>query len=115
MSEANTPLVSVVIATYNRAGLLPETLDSVLHQTFEAFEVIVVDDGSTDDTRKVVRSYGDRIQYLYQENHGPSAARNLGVRYSRAPWISFQDSDDLCARNHLRTLYDYARDHEDMV
>jgi len=110
---SRTPLVSVVIATYNRAGFLPETLDSVLQQKFEEFEVIVVDDGSTDDTREVLRSYGDRIQYLYQDNRGPSAARNLGARHARAPWIAIQDSDDLCAPNHLKTLYDYAGDHPD--
>src|SRR5207245_11545075 len=75
------------------------------------FEVIVVDDGSTDDTKEVVRHYGDRIRYVFQENRGPSAARNLGVRHARAPWIAIQDSDDLCTPDHLEVLYGYAREH----
>ena len=107
------PLVSVVIATYNRARLLPETVDSVLAQSFQDFELIVVDDGSTDDTRDALASYKDRIQYIYQENRGPSAARNLGVRHSKAKWISFQDSDDLCLPQHLQTLYGYVQAHPD--
>jgi glycosyltransferase involved in cell wall biosynthesis len=109
MSE--TPKVSVVIATYNRDSFLAETIDSVLQQRFQDYELIVVDDGSTDQTRALVESYGPRIRYLYHENRGPSAARNLGVRHARAPWISFQDSDDLTEPNHLETLYAYAKEH----
>ena len=108
-----TPTVSVVIATYNRARFLPETVESVFRQSFQDYELIVVDDGSSDDTRKVLERYGSRVRSFYQENRGPSAARNLGVRHARAPWISIQDSDDLCAPNHLETLYGYARDHGD--
>jgi len=107
------PAVSVVIATYNRARLLPETIDSALGQRFTDFEVIVVDDGSTDDTRQVLSPYGARIQYLYQENRGPSAARNLGVRHANGSWISIQDSDDLCAPNQLASLYGHAQKHAD--
>jgi len=108
-----TPTVSVVIATYNRARFLPETVESVFRQSFQDYELIVVDDGSSDDTRKVLERYGSRVRSFYQENRGPSAARNLGVHHARAPWISIQDSDDLCAPNHLETLYGYARDHGD--
>lgn len=111
MSEV--PKVSVVIATYNRANFLPETIDSVLQQNFQEYELIVVDDGSTDGTRTLLQSYPSRVKYLYQENHGPSAARNLGVRHARAPWIAFQDSDDLSNPDHLATLYAYANDHPD--
>jgi glycosyltransferase involved in cell wall biosynthesis len=109
MSE--TPAVSVVIATYNRGKLLPETLESVLGQRFTDYELIVVDDGSTDATAAVVQSYGNRVRYLYQENRGPSAARNLGVRHAQGSWISIQDSDDLCAPDHLETLHHYAQSH----
>jgi len=109
MSEI--PKVSVVIATYNRASFLAETIDSVLQQRFQDYELIVVDDGSTDQTRTLVESYGSRIRYLYHENRGPSAARNLAVRHARAPWIAFQDSDDLTEPNHLETLYAYANEH----
>jgi glycosyltransferase involved in cell wall biosynthesis len=104
-SSTRTPAVSVVIATYNRAGLVQETIDSVLKQTFRDFELLIVDDGSTDDTEEVLKSYGGRLRYLRQENRGASAARNLGVRHARASWISIQDSDDICAPNHLETLW----------
>lgn len=107
------PAVSVVIATFNRAKYLPQTLDSVLGQTFKDFEVIVTDDGSTDETLRALSPYENRIQYVYQENRGPSAARNLAVRYAKTDWIAIQDSDDLSLPNHLQTLYGYAKDHPD--
>lgn len=110
---ASPPTVSVVIATYNRANFLAETIDSVLKQTFQDFELIVVDDGSTDDTAKVMATYGSRIRYFRQSNRGPSAARNLGVQNALAPWIAIQDSDDLSAPKHLELLYGYARNHPD--
>jgi glycosyltransferase involved in cell wall biosynthesis len=103
------PAVSVVIATYNRAHFLTHTLESIFGQRFKDYEVIVVDDGSTDETRKLVEGYGDRIRYFYQTNRGPSAARNLGVVNAHAPWIAIQDSDDLTTANHLEVLYEYAR------
>ena len=106
-----SPSVSVIIATYNRARLLPQTLDSVLSQSFQDFELIVVDDGSSDDTRDLLATYKDRIQYIYQENRGPSAARNLGARHAKAKWISFQDSDDLCLPHHLKTLHGFVQAH----
>jgi glycosyltransferase involved in cell wall biosynthesis len=93
--------------------LLPETIDSVLEQRFQDFELIVVDDGSTDNTRTLLESYRSRINYLYQENRGPSTARNLGVHHARAPWIAFQDSDDLSQPQHLEILYAYANQHSD--
>jgi glycosyltransferase involved in cell wall biosynthesis len=105
------PAVSVVIATYNRAKFLPETIESIFRQNFHDYELLVVDDGSTDDTQKTLRPYENRLRYLYQENRGPSAARNLGVRYANADWISIQDSDDLCTPNHLQILWDYVKDH----
>jgi glycosyltransferase involved in cell wall biosynthesis len=104
----------VVIATYNRSRLLKETIESVLKQTFQDFELIVVDDGSTDDTEKVLKSYGDRLRFLRQENRGPSAARNLGISFARASWISIQDSDDICAPSHLETLYRFVEKNPDV-
>jgi len=103
--SAKTPAISVVIATYNRAGLIQETIDSVLRQTFRDFELLVVDDGSTDNTKELLKPYGDQLRYLRQENRGASAARNLGVQHARAGWISIQDSDDVCAPDHLETLW----------
>jgi len=105
------PAVSVVIASYNRAALLGATLDSILAQNFRDFEIIVVDDGSTDGTKSLVDGYGSRVQYLYQDNQGPSAARNLGVRHAQAAWISIQDSDDLSLPNHLDVLHGYVSSH----
>ena len=111
---ARSPAVSVVIATYNRASLLKETIESVLKQTFQDFELIVVDDGSTDNTEEALKSYGDRLCYLRQENRGPSAARNLGISHARASWISIQDSDDICAPNHLKTLFGFVEKKPDV-
>ena len=107
----SAPAVSVVIATYNRAHLIGETLDSVLGQSFRDFEIILVDDGSTDDTREVARRYEPHVQYICQDNRGPSAARNRGVRQARGAWISIQDSDDVSSPDHLRLLHAYAAGH----
>lgn len=103
-------LFSVVIPTYNRADLLREALDSVLAQEFKEFEVIVVDDGSTDDTESVVRSYGKRIQFLQQQNSGPGAARNLGIKQARGKFVTFLDSDDLWFPWTLKCHYDVITD-----
>lgn len=87
--------VSVVIPTFNRAALLGRAIDSVLNQTYQDFELLVVDDGSTDGTRDVVAKYGSRLRYLPQQNAGVSAARNAGVRHARFDLIAFLDSDDI--------------------
>lgn len=112
-----SPAVSVIIAAYNRARFLRETIDSVLGQRFRNFELIVVDDGSTDGTPQALASYAGRIRFVRQENRGPSAARNLGVRQARGRWIAFQDSDDLSAPDHLESLFGFAERHPgcDMV
>ncbi len=89
------PLFSVVIATYNRAELLCAALDSVFAQRCSDYEIIVVDDGSSDGTEQALAAYGDKIQYLYQANQGPSQARNYGVTKARGDYITFLDSDDL--------------------
>jgi glycosyltransferase involved in cell wall biosynthesis len=89
------PLVSVIIPTYNRAGIISRTIDDVFRQTYQNFELIIVDDGSTDETLSLLSRYGDRIQVVTQTNAGPAAARNHGVRVARGEIIAFQDSDDL--------------------
>jgi GT2 family glycosyltransferase len=86
--------VSVVIPTYNRAKRLPAAIDSVLRQGLDETEIIVVDDGSVDDTRAVVARYGDRVNYVYQENAGVGSARNTGIRQATGEFIAFLDSDD---------------------
>jgi glycosyltransferase involved in cell wall biosynthesis len=96
------PKVSVVIPTYNRADKVGKTIDSVLAQTFTDREVIVVDDGSADDTGKVLREvYGDRIRYFFQTNQGVSVARNRGIAEARGEWIAFLDSDDQWVNDKL--------------
>jgi glycosyltransferase involved in cell wall biosynthesis len=87
--------VSVVIPTFNHARFVVQAVDSALRQTVEPADVVVVDDGSTDDTRSRLAPYFDRIRYLVQPNQGVSAARNLGVRAGRGGFVAFLDSDDV--------------------
>lgn len=88
------PLVSVVIPNYNYARYLSEAIDSVLAQTYPKIEVIVVDDGSTDESIPKLRQYGSRIQYIQQKNQGVAAARNRGIHQSVGELIAFLDADD---------------------
>jgi glycosyltransferase involved in cell wall biosynthesis len=88
------PLVSVVIPTYNRASLIPAAIESVLGQTYKNIELIIVDDGSSDNTQEVLAGYGDRIRVVLQENAGPAIARNRGIAISKGDIIAFLDSDD---------------------
>jgi glycosyltransferase involved in cell wall biosynthesis len=88
------PLVTAAIPTYNRARYLPGALESVFAQTFADYEVLVVDDGSTDETPELLAGYGDRIRVVRQENAGRSAARNRAVTEARGRYLSFLDSDD---------------------
>ena len=89
------PKVSVVIPTYNRAHLICETIDSILAQTYKDYEIIVVDDGSTDNTQEVLKRYGDKVRYFYQQNQGQASAWNFAVRQSSGEYIALLDSDDL--------------------
>lgn len=90
-----SPLISVIIPTYNRANFLHQAIESVLAQTYKNWELIIVDDGSTDNTSELVRKFTDkRIIYLYQENRGASAARNKGIQKAKGEYIAFLDSDD---------------------
>ncbi|OGR01414.1 MAG: glycosyl transferase family A [Deltaproteobacteria bacterium RIFOXYD12_FULL_55_16] len=100
MSFSSTP-VSVIIPTYNRVGFLAQAIDSVFAQTYANFELIVVDDGSTDETQALLASYGKALVSLRQENRGPAAARNAGIRGARSPLLAFLDSDDLFTPNKL--------------
>jgi glycosyltransferase involved in cell wall biosynthesis len=86
--------ISAIVPTYNYARFVHRAVDSVLNQTYPVAEVIVVDDGSTDNTREVLAAYGDRIKYVHQENRGLSGARNTGIRNASSPWVAFLDSDD---------------------
>ncbi len=107
------PLVSVIIPTYNRESFIAECVESVLAQTFSDFELIVVDDGSTDRTETVVGRYSDKIRYLRQEQRGPAAARNSGIRDASSEWLSFLDSDDLWLPRKLELQMEYLRNSPD--
>jgi len=94
--QQQEPIVSVIVPTYNRANLLPRCIRSILAQTYKNFELLIVDDGSTDNTSDVVASFSDpRIRYLPQEkNRGAAYARNIGIQAARGVFISTQGSDD---------------------
>lgn len=91
------PLVSIIIPTFNNARYIRETVESALAQTYEQTEIIIIDDGSTDNTRDVISDLIDsnRLKYFYQDNRGVSSARNTGIRISKGKYISFLDSDDI--------------------
>lgn len=88
------PSVSVIVPTYNRAGMLVKAVESVLEQTFRDFELIVVDDGSTDKTGEVINKYSGRVRYFAKENGGVASARNLGLIMSRGDLVAWLDDDD---------------------
>lgn len=110
------PLVSVVIATRNRAEMLKVGMHSVLSQTWKDFELLVVDDGSTDETKEVVESFRDpRVRYLRQVQQGISAARNLGADESRGAWTAVHDDDDIMVPTRLAQQLDFVNDSVDFV
>ena len=101
-------LVSVIIPTYNRAGYIGCAVRSVLTQTFEDLELIVVDDGSTDNTREILSGFDDkRLKTVYQENKGVAAARNLGLDLARGLYVAFLDSDDYWLEKKLEMQLDF--------
>jgi len=97
------PLVSVIVPTYNRSSFVLEAVDSVFKQTFEDFELIVVDDGSIDGTAEALNQYKGRLIYSFQDHQGVSAARNRGIQTARGKWIAFLDDDDLWLPEKLET------------
>ncbi|MEG4985859.1 glycosyltransferase [Microcoleus sp. BR0-C5] len=102
MSIANpTPRVSVIIPAYNGSRYIAQAVESVISQTYKNWEIIVVDDGSTDDTRQALQPYVEKIRYVYQENQGVAAARNRGIQESRGELIAFLDQDDFFLSDKL--------------
>lgn len=89
------PAISVIIPTYNYARFIGFCLESIFAQTYKDFEIIVVDDGSTDDTAEVLKKYEDKIHYIYQPNKGPAVASNAGIKVAKGEYIAFIGSDDL--------------------
>ena len=100
--NADTPKISVIIPAYNSQQYIRASLESVLEQTYSDYEVIVVDDGSTDDTKGAVLAVDGPVQYIYQSNGGPSAARNTGIGAARGELICFLDADDSWTPEKLR-------------
>lgn len=92
---------SVIIPTYNNAATLARAIESVLAQTYPAHEIIVIDDGSRDDTRAVAAAFGERVRYVYQDNAGVSATRNNGARLATGNWLAFLDADDVYMSERL--------------
>ena len=103
--------ISVIIPTYNRASTIVRAIDSVLQQTHAPIEIIVIDDGSSDNTREILAAYGLNIRYLYQDNRGVSSARNTGIAASCGDWIALFDSDDAWAPSKLMRQCEALRQH----
>lgn len=100
-------MISVVIPSYNRSKTILRSVESVLNQTYTDIEVIIVDDGSTDDTEKVIKSISDlRVKYIKQENLGACVARNKGVELAKGDYIAFHDSDDVWHKDKLKKQFD---------
>ena len=104
------PLISVIVVTYNRALFLPDALESIQRQTFRDYEIILVDDGSTDNTKEIAENYKE-VRYIYQEHGGISKARNTAVKAARGKWIATLDSDDLWESEKLQKQVDYLQFH----
>ena len=96
----NSPFISVIIPVFNNEKYLADAIESILSQKYEPLEIIVVDDGSTDDTKSVAQRF-DIVQYVHQSNNGPASARNTGLKIAKGEVIAFIDSDDLWSDNKL--------------
>ena len=108
-------LISVIIPTYNREKMLVEAVQSVLEQSYRNFEIIVVDDGSTDNTKLSLKQYKDQLTLIHQCNRGPSAARNTGIKAAKGEFLAFLDSDDLWKPDKLKIQKDYIKKHPEIL
>lgn len=100
------PLISIVICSYNRADMLPKTLESAFSQRYEPVEIVVLDDGSTDNTKELMRAYEDKVRYFRQENQGISVARTNACNFAQGKYIAFLDDDDLMPADRITILLD---------
>ncbi len=107
--------ISVIIPAYNAEEYIGRAIDSVLAQTHQPDEIIVVDDGSTDNTAEVIRSYSSRVHYIGQENGGASVARNTGIEAATGQWIAFLDADDEWVPEKLSMQIEHLRCNSDLV
>ncbi|WNM57925.1 glycosyltransferase family 2 protein [Candidatus Nitrospira allomarina] len=110
-SLASFPLVSVIVPVYNAAKFLRETLESILGQTYTPFEIIAVNDGSTDSSLKILEEYAHQIQCIHQENQGVAIARNVGVEWSLGSYVAFCDADDIWFPRKLEWQMDIVKRH----
>src|SRR3989338_6857241 len=111
----NLPLVSVILPTYNCAAFLPHSIGSILAQTYNSYEIIVVDDGSTDNTKEVLYPFMQRIKYiLLEQNKGLPTARNIGILSAHGKYIAFIDADDLWLPEKLQTDIEYFETHPEV-
>lgn len=111
----NNPIFSIIIPTYNRATFIKKTIQSVLDQTFQNFEIIVVDDGSTDNTNEIVKQIeSSQVTYYKKENGERAAARNYGAKMAAGTFVNFLDSDDILYSNHLQIAYDLVNENNEI-
>lgn len=110
-SLLSLPLVSVIVPVYNAAQFLRETLESILEQTYRPFEIIAVNDGSTDSSQEILEEYAHRIQCIHQENQGVAIARNVGVECSLGNYVAFCDADDIWFPRKLESQMDIVKRH----
>ena len=117
MNTKLTPIVSIVIPTYNHANFINRSLKSVINQTFKNWEAIVIDNHSTDETEKILRGYTDpRIRYLKINNDGIIAkSRNLGIEAAKGLWIAFLDSDDWWTEDKLEVCFNNINEKVDFI
>ena len=117
MNNKLTPFVSIIIPTYNRAKLVGKALKSIIDQTYKNWEVIVIDNHSTDDTDKIFKNFIDpRIRYFKIHNHGIIAkSRNFGIKMAKGEWIAFLDSDDWWTNDKLEVCFNNINDNVDFI
>jgi len=114
MGEGDSPRISVVIPCYNAAKYVGAAIQSVLDQDHDNFEILVTDDGSSDDSAAVIQAFGDRVDYVWQENGGICAARNNSLRRVTGEYVAFLDADDLWTSDSLPVRLNHLRRHEDI-
>lgn len=108
MIDEKQPLISIIVPCYNTKDYIEQCLDSLIHQSYKNLEIILVNDGSTDDTDAKIQPYlsDDRIRYIIQENKGLSGARNTGLDIMKGEYVCFVDSDDFLHKDYVKTLYE---------
>lgn len=112
--KKGSPLVSVIVPTYNHASYLPKAIHSCINQTYKNLEIIVIDDGSTDNTKEIIQEFRDKIIYISQDNRGVSAARNVGLEIATGDFITFLDADDYLTEDSIEVRLEVLLQHDDI-